>query len=207
MIAKKTSGRGRPRQFDLDAAIATAKRLFHQRGYDGVGVAELSKAIGITAPSLYSAFGSKRQLFDRVLQQYVNQDGRWLPSALQTGKPVDAAIAHLLTQAAEVYTADALQRGCLVLDGTRNCTDAEACELSAKFQQATRELLRTRIAEDYPDLAEALANYVFVVLMGLSAAAKNGASQAELHEAAQIAATGFTARVSQMESGTNPVSL
>ncbi|MEO1446549.1 MAG: helix-turn-helix domain-containing protein, partial [Cyanobacteria bacterium J06635_11] len=82
VTTKKIGKRGRPRGFDLDSAIATALDLFHRRGYDGVGVAELSKSIGITAPSLYSAFGNKRSLFERVLKQYVTTNGGWLPAAL-----------------------------------------------------------------------------------------------------------------------------
>ncbi|MEL7084722.1 MAG: TetR/AcrR family transcriptional regulator [Cyanobacteria bacterium P01_A01_bin.3] len=193
MIAKKISGRGRPRQFDLDEAVSTAQHLFHQRGYDGVGVAELSQAIGITAPSLYSAFGSKRQLFEQALQRYAKDCGQWLPEALQSGKTVDAAISNLFARAAEVYGAHSLQRGCLVLEGTRNCTDAEACALSSKFQQATRDLVRSRIAEHYAEIADVLTNYAIVVLKGLSAAAKDGATQAELIDVARIAANGFSA--------------
>ncbi|MGK7911635.1 MAG: TetR/AcrR family transcriptional regulator [Synechococcus sp.] len=191
MVAKKISGRGRPRQFDVDEAISAAQRLFHQRGYDGVGVAELSRTMGITPPSLYSAFGSKRQLFSRVLQRYTQFDGQWLSEAVRSGETVDIAISNFFLKAAEVYSSQALLRGCLVLEGTRNCTDAEACALSSQYQQATRELLRSRIAEDYADRADVLANFAFVVLKGLSAAAKDGASHAELVDVAHIAARGF----------------
>lgn len=192
MVTKKISGRGRPRQFDVDEAIAAAQCLFHQRGYDGVGVAELSSTIGITAPSLYSAFGSKRQLFERVLQRYVTNDGQWLREAIQSGETVDAAIATLFLRAADAYSAHAVQKGCLVLEGTRNCTDAGACALNSKYQQATRELLKSRIAEDYAGRADILTNYAFVVLKGLSAAAKDGASHLELVDVAHLAANGFS---------------
>ena len=54
-----TRGRGRPRSFDRNAALFKALELFWKRGYEPVSVAELCTAMGINAPSLYAAFGSK----------------------------------------------------------------------------------------------------------------------------------------------------
>ncbi|MEO0803027.1 MAG: TetR/AcrR family transcriptional regulator [Cyanobacteria bacterium J06642_2] len=195
MVAKKISGRGRPRKFDLDRAVATAKELFHQRGYDSVGVAELSQVMGITAPSLYAAFGSKSQLFERVLQDYVRTDGGWLPAAIAQAETVEGSISCLFECAAEAYSANPLQLGCLVLDGTRNCTDERVCQRSAEFRQATRDLIRERIATEFPEQAEMLANYVFTILMGLSAAARDRRPKAELLSTARIAAAGFSAHI------------
>ncbi|TDK28817.1 TetR/AcrR family transcriptional regulator, partial [Rhizobium deserti] len=56
---KNIRPRGRPRRFDPDQGIAVAQRLFHARGYDAVSVADLTDALGINPPSLYSAYGSK----------------------------------------------------------------------------------------------------------------------------------------------------
>ena len=47
--------------------METALALFHERGYDAVGVAELSQATGVKPPSLYAAFGSKQGLFERAV--------------------------------------------------------------------------------------------------------------------------------------------
>jgi AcrR family transcriptional regulator len=49
--------------------LATALRLFSERGYEGVGVAELCEASGITKPTLYHYFGSKRGLLDAILSE------------------------------------------------------------------------------------------------------------------------------------------
>ena len=56
---KNIRSRGRPRRFDPDQAVATAKQLFHARGFDAVGVAEITSVLGINPPSFYAAFGSK----------------------------------------------------------------------------------------------------------------------------------------------------
>ncbi len=199
MIAKKITKRGRPRGFDVEQALATAMDLFHRRGYDGVGVAELSKAIGITAPSLYSAFGSKRELFEQVLQQYVRGYGSWLPSALATRDSLEAAIFNLFIRAAENYAANPEKPGCLGIDSTRNCTDLEAQAITAGFRAATRQLICDRITTGELNLTESevdsLTNYAVMILAGLSGSARDGMSASALKATAEIAAEGFAQRL------------
>lgn len=201
MTTKKISGRGRPRGFDLEAAIATAMDLFHQRGYDGVGVAELSKTIGITAPSLYSAFGSKCELFERALQHYAQVAGGWLPEVLAIEDRLEAVIGQMFACAAEIYTANPERPGCLIIDGTRNCTDAQAQALTAGFRRMTRQRIRDRIAAAAPDLidprVDALADYVVTILVGLSGSARDGMTAEALQTTAEIAAAGFAQRLQQ----------
>lgn len=207
MVTKKIAKRGRPKRgrprgFDVDQALAIALALFHERGYDGVGVAELSKSIGITAPSLYSAFGSKRDLFERVLARYVQLNGCWLPAALMAKDTLAASISNLFTEAAKTYAADPECPGCLVIDGTRNCTDAGARLLTAEFRQATRQIIRDRITAKASDLtnaeADTLANYALMVLVGLSGSARDGMTLDDLQSTAEIAAAGFVQKLSQL---------
>lgn len=203
MVTKEKSGRGRPRKFDVDKAISQAMDLFHQNGYDGVGVAELSKTIGITAPSLYAAFGSKRELFRQVLQRYAQTQGSWLPKALAEGDSLEQSIALLFSKAAEVYSADPDRPGCLVIDGTRNCGDVEVCELTAEMRRAAREVVRDLITTAAPNLAaseaDALADYVAMILVGLSGCARDGVGVEALRTSAEIAAEGFVRRLQQYD--------
>lgn len=46
---------------------SAALELFSARGYDAVG-AEIAKAVGIKAPSLYNHFPSKQAIFDALMQ-------------------------------------------------------------------------------------------------------------------------------------------
>ena len=101
--AAKSPGRGRPRGFDPDQAVEVAQRLFQERGYDGVGVADIGKALGITPPSFYHAFGSKAALFDRVLDRYTGGFGQFVPDALMRETEVAAAIERVLMEAARLY--------------------------------------------------------------------------------------------------------
>lgn len=195
MTTKKISKRGRPREFELEDALEIAMDLFHRRGYDGVGIAELSKAIGITAPSLYAAFGSKRELFAKVLQCYLQAYGGWLPTALASSDRLETIVLTVFTQAAEAYAANSEKPGCLIIDGTRNCTDAEAHLLTSGYLQATQQLIRDRITTTAPTLtdtaADSLANYAVTILVGLSGSARDGMDTATLRTSANIAAEGF----------------
>jgi AcrR family transcriptional regulator len=53
------------RQILLDRAL----QLFSQRGYDGVGVQEIVDAAGVTKPTLYHYFVSKRGLLEELLKR------------------------------------------------------------------------------------------------------------------------------------------
>jgi len=49
--------------------LATALRLFSDRGYEAVGIAELCEASKVTKPTLYHYFGSKRGLLDAIIEE------------------------------------------------------------------------------------------------------------------------------------------
>jgi len=192
---KISAGRGRPRGFDTQGAVRTAMALFHARGYDAVGVAELGEAIGVKAPSLYAAFGSKKGLFERALALYVESEGGFIQAALAEEGSVAEVIGRLLTRAAEVYAAPGALPGCLVLDSTRNCSDPEVRRLTDRLRAEGRERLRRRIAQEFPETADVLADYVTVTLAGLSASARDGMAPAALRKAAEMAAEGFAAQL------------
>lgn len=204
VTTKKISKRGRPRGFDVDKAIATALDLFHRRGYDGVGIAELSKSIGITAPSLYSAFGNKRSLFEQVLKHYAQTSGGWLTAVLAQEGELEDIVADFFSRAAEMYTADPSRCGCLIMDATRNCSDESAIALTAGFKQATKQLICDRLKAGAPDLPasaiEVLASYICVVLVGLSGSARDGMDAAQLKAAADIASKGFNQQLQQYQA-------
>jgi TetR/AcrR family transcriptional regulator len=64
------------RQRLLDCALI----LFSQRGYDAVGVREVVDAVGVTKPTLYHYFESKRGLLEALLQR---EAGRLLSQILR----------------------------------------------------------------------------------------------------------------------------
>src|SRR3978361_1438349 len=89
----------RPREFDVDKALDLALQVFWRKGYEGASMADLTETMGITKPSLYSAFGNKEELFRKALDRYVDGPGGYVPVAL--AKPTARAGGeHLLYQSA-----------------------------------------------------------------------------------------------------------
>src|SRR5258707_6168689 len=98
--------RGRPRAFDQQAALDRAMMLFWQQGYEPTSLSDLSRAMGINAPSIYAAFGNKERLFLRVLDRYLENRIGEVERALQAST-AQAAVRHLLIPAAKRVTSPA----------------------------------------------------------------------------------------------------
>ena len=58
--------------FDREAALHRAMLLFWRHGYEATSVNDLTRAMGITPPSLYAAFGDKKQLFLEAVRRYLS---------------------------------------------------------------------------------------------------------------------------------------
>ncbi|MBC7283190.1 TetR/AcrR family transcriptional regulator [Hoeflea sp.] len=178
--------RGRPRRFDLDQAVATAQRLFHERGYDAVSVADVTAALGINPPSFYAAFGSKAGLYARVLDRYALTGAIPLPALLRADRPVAECLAAVLEDAARRYAADPAAIGCLVLEGTRS-DDQEARAAACVFHTAAEDMIRGYIAARHPEEAERLTDFVGTTMIGLSAKARSGVDLDRLLSVARMA--------------------
>ena len=48
--------------------LQCAEELFYSRGYDAAGVQEIVEMAGVTTPTLYYYFGSKRGLLEAILE-------------------------------------------------------------------------------------------------------------------------------------------
>lgn len=192
MIATKNSApRGRPRSFDVEEAVDKAVKLFHQRGYDAVGVAELGSELGIKPPSFYAAFGNKAGLFQRALERYTASKANVFGNARAKGGSVTEVIERTLLEAARIYPERDGAAGCLVIDGTRNSIDPEARALAAALKEAGRASIRDFIATEFPERADELASLVTIALAGMSSAARDGAKASTLKAFAEAAGRAF----------------
>lgn len=175
----------------MDQAIGTAMTLFHRRGYDAVGVAELVKALGIRPPSFYAAFGSKAGLLRRAFDRYTEGEANVFARAREKGGGVVEVIGRTLLNAAACYPERDGAAGCLVLDGARDSIDPEARALGAGYREAARGGIRDFIATEFPARADDLAALVTIALAGMSAAARDGAGAATLRTFAEAAGRAF----------------
>lgn len=190
MTTKLTRTPGRPRRFDPDAAIATAQRLFHARGYDAVSIADLTDALGIKPPSFYAAFGSKMGLYARVLERYSCTGAIPLQALLRADRPVAECLARVLEEAARLYAADPDAAGCLVVEGT-HCNDPSAREAACGFHSAAEKIIHNYIAQRHPQDAGRFTDVMGTVMAGLSAKSRAGYDQARLLDIARLAGQAF----------------
>jgi TetR/AcrR family transcriptional regulator, transcriptional repressor for nem operon len=70
-FAKAGGEMARPREFDEDAVLNAAVQCFWKEGYEATSVKRLVAQTGITAASLYNAFGDKRALYHKTFDHYV----------------------------------------------------------------------------------------------------------------------------------------
>jgi len=185
---------GRPRAFDEEQAVQTAMRLFWRHGYEGVGMSELTKAIGVAPPSLYGVFGSKANLYRRALDRYAQEFSLVDRAAVQRAGSLVEVVNLLLTTAIETVSSHEGERSCMVSSGML-CTHPEHHELARELAQR-RDRIRQDIASllapwvQGPRLAS-IARHLAAVLLGFSIQAHDGASRDELQQTAEDIAQSF----------------
>src|SRR5258708_28769719 len=92
MVQKSPKPRGRPRAYDPDAALAEARDAFWDAGFAATSLDDLSLATGMNRPSLYGAFGDKRQLYLQTIERYRAFARDALKQALAPAPPLADAL-------------------------------------------------------------------------------------------------------------------
>lgn len=178
---------GRPLSFDRDAALEQAMLTFWRHGYETTSIVDLTAAMNITAPSLYTAFGDKKRLFLEAARRYAGHDA--VAEAIDAAPTARDAARAMLAGAAVAYTGEATPRGCLLASATASgsAASADVQAAVAGIRRSMRDRLHRRIGRDagdglLPASADgaALADLVMAVAQGMSVLARDGASRASL---------------------------
>ncbi|MDR5856127.1 TetR/AcrR family transcriptional regulator [Caballeronia sp. LZ062] len=106
----------RPREFDEEAALDAATAQFWSRGYEATSVRDLAATMGLTAASLYNAFGDKRALFERALNRYVEYGFRDRVRRFEHHLPPRDAIVAFFEEIIELSVRDPHRKGCLIVN-------------------------------------------------------------------------------------------
>lgn len=191
-----TRGRGRPRSFDRDAALFKALEVFWRRGYEPASVTELCTAMGVNAPSLYAAFGSKSDLFLEAVTFY--EERYWAAPARRFMEEKDfyLAVRNFFSEAAHILLSPDTPCGCMVVLAAVNISEQEEDVIRTvqQLRLATKDMFADKIRRAVKEgqlpedtAVEPLAGAFNTFLEGMSLQVRNGLQAEELEELASYA--------------------
>src|SRR5260370_15409235 len=131
----------RPREFDEVTALEAAIECFWQRGYEATSVRDLADKMGLSAPSLYNAYGDKHALYARALEHYLDQSARALMKQFEESLPPKEAVRRFIEEIIKHSVSDPKRRGCFLINS--------ALEV-APHDRELRAFVADRFAESEP---------------------------------------------------------
>jgi len=108
--------RGRPRAYQPDIALGKALDLFRRDGFAATSLDDLSAATGMNRPSLYGAFGDKRELYIKSYQRYRDDARAAMIDIFRNEAPLRERLARIYTIALDIYlSGESGPRGCFTV--------------------------------------------------------------------------------------------
>jgi TetR/AcrR family transcriptional regulator, transcriptional repressor for nem operon len=170
----------RPREFDEGAVLDAAVQCFWRFGYEVTSVKDLTKKTGLTAASLYNAYGDKRGLFRAALDRYVNDSigNRLLRcEALPPLEAINAFFDEILRRSLN----DRQHKGCMLVNSALEIAphDAEFQKIIAGVLARIESFFLGCVSAGQADgtvtqslPADVLARHLLGVLMGVRVLAR-----------------------------------
>jgi TetR/AcrR family transcriptional regulator, copper-responsive repressor len=108
--------RGRPRAYEPDVALGQALNLFRQGGFAATSLDDLSAATGMNRPSLYGAFGDKRELYIKSYQRYRDDARAATVEIFRQEMPIRQRLERIYGVALDIYLGGAVgPTGCFTV--------------------------------------------------------------------------------------------
>lgn len=191
----QTRKTGRPLSFDRERALQNAMLTFWRHGYETTAISDLTAAMGVTAPSIYTAYGDKKQLFLEAARLYAGSPDDLERSLFEASTSREAA-HNMLIASAKAFTYEKMPRGCLLASatasGSKGSSDVQAAVADIRGDILAR--LSKRIRHDIADGVlpaktddVALAAMVIALIQGMSVLARDGADRSLLVGLAETA--------------------
>ncbi|HEU5420209.1 MAG TPA: TetR/AcrR family transcriptional regulator [Streptosporangiaceae bacterium] len=188
----------RTKEFDPEAALRAALKLFWERGYEATSIADLVECTGVARASLYATFGGKRELYLKALDRYGELADPELLAGLSQPGPALPAVRALVERYAREAAGAGGRRGCFVVNTAVELAPHDPA--AARRVQASWDFVETALtsaltrAQAQGELAEgrdprALGRFLLVLLQGLRVMGKAGTEPDRLRDAAVQALT------------------
>ncbi|WP_309643346.1 TetR/AcrR family transcriptional regulator [Phenylobacterium sp.] len=162
---------GRTRTFDEAAVLDGAMMTFREHGFAGASVRDLERATGLSAGSLYNAFGDKEGLYRAAFGHYFRLVIEPRLGAAVTLDEVEAAYLGLF----EPPMTDGF--GCLVINGVIEFGgqgSAPAADLIARGLDIVDQSLERVLAHELGPAAGHAARRLALIYQGLLVVSRSG---------------------------------
>jgi AcrR family transcriptional regulator len=138
--------RGRPRAYEPEIALGKALDLFRKDGFAATSLDDLSAATGMNRPSLYGAFGDKRELYIKSYTRY-RADARAAMIEIFRGEvPVRERLTRIYAAALDIYlSGESGPRGCFTV-------------MTAASEAVADPEIRAMVLEGFSELDKAFAS-------------------------------------------------
>src|SRR5713226_9420732 len=108
--------RGRPRAYQPEIALGKALDLFRRDGFAATSLDDLSAATGMNRPSLYGAFGDKRELYIKSYQRYRADARAAMADIFRDELPIRKRLQRIYAVALDIYlSGESGPRGCFTV--------------------------------------------------------------------------------------------
>lgn len=177
---------GRPRLFDEEAVLARLTTLFWRQGYGQTSMAQIAQASGVHKPSLYRTFGSKEELFAKVLRRYLSERMEMFSGMIEQAEPNIDGIHTFL----DLFETDAVSErgrdGCLMVMASNELRGSlPGYDFSTDYRQQMGQKIENLVTQALPDaepgLTTARADLLTTSLLGVQVITRSGASAEVIH--------------------------
>jgi TetR/AcrR family transcriptional regulator, copper-responsive repressor len=131
--------RGRPRAYQPEIALGKALDLFRKDGFAATSLDDLSAATGMNRPSLYGAFGDKRELYIKSYQRYRDDARAAMLEIFRNEMPIRQRLARIYAVALDIYLSGE--------EGPRGCFTVMTAASEAVFDSEIRAMVLDGFAE------------------------------------------------------------
>lgn len=170
----------RPREFDEGAVLDAAVLCFWNRGYEATSVKDLVERTGITAASLYNAFGDKRGIYQQALGHYIEGS---IADRIQRCEhlPPRDAIGAFFAEILKRSLGDRDRKGCMLVNAALDVAphDPDFRKVVAEVLVRIEAFFLTNVKAGQADgtitrslSAECLSRHLLGVLMGIRVLAR-----------------------------------
>jgi AcrR family transcriptional regulator len=180
--------RGRPKGFIHDEALDRAVEMFWEHGYEGVDVDRIARAVNVTKPALYRAFGDKPTLLLKAVERYTLTYGAPRMAAFQAEPDIHKAVTAFCEATVNTATSDG-RGGCMMAAAALGQSErvAEIRSCTAKGLTATADIFAKRFEQEMKagrltraPSAKVRARVLVDLLQGLQLRAKVGIAREQL---------------------------